>query len=54
MAEEAVQQRQREHGEPDIPGQVARLAERAGEENAHEVQDDHYDDEVGRPVVRLA
>ena len=54
VAEVALEQREHEHRQADAVGEVARLAERAGEEDAQHVQHDRGDEDVGRPVVRLA
>ena len=54
VAEVALEQRGEEHRQADQVREVARLAERAGEEDAQQVQHDRGDEDVRRPVVGLA
>ena len=53
VAEVALEQGEAEHRQADVVGEVARLAEGAGEEDPQHVQDDRRDEDVGGPVVRL-
>ena len=43
-----------QHREADVVGELARLAEGAGEEDPQQVEHDRDDEDVRRPVVRLA
>ena len=54
VAEVALEQREQQHRQAEVVGEVARLAEGAGEEDAQQVEDDRGDEHVRRPVVRLA
>ena len=53
IPEVALEQGEDQHRQAEVVGQVARLAERTGEEDAQHVQDDRGDEDIGRPVVRL-
>ena len=53
VAEVSLEQRDRQHRQPDVVREVPRLAERAGEEDAHEMKDDCGDEDIRGPVVRL-
>jgi hypothetical protein len=54
VAQIALQQRCEQQDQPDDPGQLAWLAERAGEEHPHQVDHDRGHEHVRRPVVGLA
>ena len=53
VAGEALDDAQRHQRDPDEPVDVARLAERAGEEHAHQVHDHRHDEDQRGPVVGL-
>ena len=54
VAEVALEQRRAEHREADVVGELARLAEGTREEDPEEVERDRRNEDVGRPMVRLA
>ena len=54
IAEVTLEQRGEQHRQADPVRELARLAVRAGEEDAHQVQDDRRHEHVRGPVVRLA
>ena len=54
VAGEAVGEAEQQQRDADHPVDLARPAERAGEEDAHEVGDDRAEEEQRRPVVDLA
>lgn len=54
VAGEALHQRQRQHRDADVVVDVARGAERAGEEDPHQVDRDRRHEDERRPVVCLA
>ena len=53
VAREALEDAEQEQQRADHPVQLARLAERAGDEDAHHVHEHRRDEEHRRPVVHL-